>query len=873
MIAPLRYIFSFYFSLLLLPLFATHNRAGEITYKHLYGLTYEIKIVTYTDPNSPADRPELEVRYSCGSTTHIDSVARDSIVPTSNPNIQRNVYITTYTFSGACTWTISVTDPNRNAGIVNIPNSVEQPFHIESKLVINGFFGVNNSPILYYPPIDNGCVYQIYQHNPVAYDPDGDSLAYSLVPCKGYGGNTLPGYTFPQASNYLNIDQAGTLTWNTPIQQGEFNIAILITEYRNGYVVGSVLRDMQITIGSCINAPPSFTSLSDICVRAGDLITQNITASDPDGDNCTIAAITSTGNNEPVNNNPFTANPNPATFTPPAAPAPTVTGQFTWQTACNHVSKTPYKAIFKANDFNSANQLVSFISFKITVIGHPPDSVWLFPSGSNIIVKWSKDRCANVVKYLIYRKEGSTTYTPAYCETGMPASLGYTLIGETNAWTDTTYTDTNNGNGLNYGNEYCYRIVAVYPDGAQSYVSEERCTQLKKDVPIITHVSVLTTDNTNGNILLKWFRPTEHDTLIYPGPYKYLIYRAEGKNGTNYQLIDSTLSLLDTTYINANLDTRNKEYNYKVAFYDYSLGINRLIGTSNKASSVYLTASPGDNKVILTWNEIVPWHNDSFTVYRFNPLTTQFDSLITVYQRSYIDVNLTNGQNYCYKIKTKGGYPVFSNYAENLSQEICTIPLDNEPPCAPSLQIESKCEYFENKLIWNNPNHYCSDDVLSYKIYYKNTPSADFTLLATLPSASDTTYLHHSLYSVAGCYAVSAIDSAGNESSYLDTTCTDNCPLYELPNVFTPGNNGINDLFRPFPYRFVESVHLKIYNRWGTEVFSTTNPDILWDGTCQTTQQPCSDGVYYYVCTVNEIYYEGIRTRILKGYVELLRDR
>jgi hypothetical protein len=39
---------------------ATHNRAGEITYRHLENFKYELTITTYTYTLSPADRRELE---------------------------------------------------------------------------------------------------------------------------------------------------------------------------------------------------------------------------------------------------------------------------------------------------------------------------------------------------------------------------------------------------------------------------------------------------------------------------------------------------------------------------------------------------------------------------------------------------------------------------------------------------------------------------------------------------------------------------------------------------------------------------------------------------------------------------------------------
>ena len=48
------------FALTALQTFATHNRAGEITYKHISGYTYEFTLITYTYTPSLAQREELE---------------------------------------------------------------------------------------------------------------------------------------------------------------------------------------------------------------------------------------------------------------------------------------------------------------------------------------------------------------------------------------------------------------------------------------------------------------------------------------------------------------------------------------------------------------------------------------------------------------------------------------------------------------------------------------------------------------------------------------------------------------------------------------------------------------------------------------------
>ena len=145
-----------------------------------------------------------------------------------------------------------------------------------------------------------------------------------------------------------------------------------------------------------------------------------------------------------------------------------------------------------------------------------------------------------------------------------------------------------------------------------------------------------------------------------------------------------------------------------------------------------------------------------------------------------------------------------------------------------------------------------------------------------------TTFIHQYLYegvypSVAGCYAVTAVDSAliPNESPILNKICVDNCPYYELPNVFTPNGDGINDFFTPLPdYRFVKNIDIKIFDRWGLQLFETNDPNILWDGkNYYQSKKLCPDGTYFYICTVNEIRIDGIQPRVLKGFVQLIQEK
>ena len=70
-------------------------------------------------------------------------------------------------------------------------------------------------------------------------------------------------------------------------------------------------------------------------------------------------------------------------------------------------------------------------------------------------------------------------------------------------------------------------VYAYLSDGAVSKVSIEACAILSDVAPVITHVSVNTTDEVNGELLLKWSKPDDLDTIAHPGQYKYDVYSAK----------------------------------------------------------------------------------------------------------------------------------------------------------------------------------------------------------------------------------------------------------------------------------------------------------------------------------------------------------
>lgn len=850
------------------PVKATHQRAGEISFKYISGLTYEVTIVTYSYAPSPADRYELEINWGDNTST---------ILPRNNgpignlghtgeivgPDLKKNLYTGVHTFPGAATYKITLEDPNRNYGIQNIPNSVEVPLFIETELIINPFIGVNSSPQLLLPPIDQGCVDQPFLHNPGAFDPDGDSLSFRLTICRGAGGDNIPGFQLPNqvgsnAGSTFTMDPlTGEILWQSPKMQGEYNIAFLIEEWRNGLKIGYMTRDMQITIVTCENEPPVIEPIPDTCVEAGDTLAFVVKATDADSNFITLTAAGA----------PFQIN-NPAEFEIlNDTTRGLTTGLFRWVTNCSNVRKNAYQVYFKAVDDDKPVNLFDLKSMNIRVVGPAPENLTAAALGNTIQLKWNKNRCTNVSGYKVYRRNGLYGYIPGYCETGVPAYTGYKLISTLNN-PDTSFTDSD----LSRGIDYCYMVVATYPDGAESYASNEACAQLKKDVPVITNVSVEKTGQTDGGIYLAWSKPTELDPMQAPGPYKYLIYRSDDLNGTAFNLIDSLSSLNDTLYMDDQLNTRDNGISYRVDFYNDTPGLRFLIGPSQKASSVFITFAPGDKKLRITINTNVPWTNELYVIYRLNEITSQYDSIGTSIVPYYIDDELVNGKTYCYKVKSIGTYGTegITDPLINFSQEECGIPNDNEPPCPPVLSVEADCEKFQNILTWENTDPECSSDILRYLVYYQ-PPQAEN--LVILDSTQLLTYTHTNLTTIAGCYSIVAVDSVGNYSVMSDTVCIDSdvCGTYRLPNIFTPNGDERNDYFVPFPYTSVEKIDIQIVNRWGNQVFSTQDPAIKWDGKMQGTNQPVADGVYYYVCDVYELTLGGTVKRTLKGSITVIR--
>ena len=914
---------------------ATHNRAGEISIEQVgdctESLTVRATVVTYTKASSrPADRDSLTICWGDGTCETVLRVNGAGFPPQGEPlenDTKRNLYVAIHTYAARGTYAVSMTDPNRNADILNVnfPNSVQVKFHIQTTYTFLNpqFQGCNNTPSLLQPPIDIGCVGKVFTHNPNAYDPDGDSLAYKQIVPLSDVNMEVPRYKFPDevesgADNILTINEiTGDINWDAPQRPGEYNYAIIIVEFREGIPIDTIIRDMQILVEECENDPPEvLVDEDEICVVAGELIELEVVATAPEYERNQKVRLTALGGPFEV---PFSA----ATFTPGDNFFKDDPNRklFRWQTTCDHISDQYYSVVFKAVDNYYADTfgLATLKTVRIKVVGPPPQGVLAEATKEQITLTWDNpyfECCENDTQlcedagneyfrgFTVWRRLASNQFPEDTCQPGLEGR-GYTKLTPVaiDSTSDGRYIFTDNN--VERGRTYCYRVLGEFarttPAGSYTYntveslPSLEVCIQLGRDVPLITHVDVQTTSTSNGDIQVCWTKPLAEDldTTINPGPYIYEVLRGsvnggEPINPDNLEPIGARFEsptfagANDTCFIDSDLNTRDQSYYYQVNFYVNNESV--PLGKTNIASSIYLTATPTDRKNILTWLEDVPWDNFEYIVYRQNDQGA-FDSIALVNEARYEDVGLENGTTYCYKIQSYGSYGVMGviDPILNFSQEACATPRDDVPTCPPELMVSNLCDQdiectdenqVFNNLSWLHPRELCDDaeDVVAYQVYYAPFDDVDLELVARVEGGEITFFDHQPPSGLAGCYAVTAIDTSSNESAFSNIVCVDNCPSYLLPNTFTPNSDGQNDLFIPYPFCFVESVEFKVFNRWGQLVFETADPNLNWDGK-NLNGDDLAAGTYYYTCQVFERRVDGVipDPELRKGWIELVR--
>ncbi|MBP9159811.1 MAG: PKD domain-containing protein, partial [Flavobacteriales bacterium] len=285
-------LFSFVFTL---QGFATHILGGEMSYTYLGDDDYFVTLTLYRDcgpdnvNNTALDfQAAIGIFNSSGSlvnTVHFDLPGELNVpVVVINPCLaappsicaKMGIYSgTIHLPSGTGGYTLTYQRCCRSPVVTNITNTPAQGMTVTVQVPDPDITGANNSPAFQYDPPTVLCLDQTFVLDQLAVDPDGDSLAYSMCsPLQG--GDDLfnampdpplappynpivwaPGFS---TSNQLNstppavfANNDGFLTVH-PTTIGSFAVSLCVSEFRNGVLLNTLVRDFRFLVVPCAQA-------------------------------------------------------------------------------------------------------------------------------------------------------------------------------------------------------------------------------------------------------------------------------------------------------------------------------------------------------------------------------------------------------------------------------------------------------------------------------------------------------------------------------------------------------------------------------------------------------------------------------------------
>ena len=262
---------------------ASHLRGGYVQARSISttALTYEVTVTLYLDEvqggSASTGADELSLCFGDGTT---QSVVRLSRRFTNDRITSINTYRLVHTYAGPGTYTLSTVLPNRTIAR-NITGSTEQgPLVLTTTLSTTN--GTNQTPTLLLP--ETGFLATTNQRLVLPLkttDAEGDSLVYSLTrPLTNTPENTCTGrvvatYQYPndltRRGTFTVNNRTGDLTWDAPVEPGNYSVAITVGEYRNGILISQTGMEVSLVVVDRPGAPGVIPSYEP--AREMDLVT------------------------------------------------------------------------------------------------------------------------------------------------------------------------------------------------------------------------------------------------------------------------------------------------------------------------------------------------------------------------------------------------------------------------------------------------------------------------------------------------------------------------------------------------------------------------------------------------------------------------
>ncbi len=283
---------AFFISIILLgqeKAFATHAAGSDIKYRSLGGNQYEMEVTFYRDCDGVAEPSDITVNCksvsgNCNFNVICTKVPTGNgieiTVPCTSTNttcnggtvtgIRKWIYKGTVSLpSQRADWVFSYSICCRNCAITTINNPCASNSVLYIEATLNNILAQgNSSPSFSNIPIAFVCIGQSINYNHGVIDVNGDSLKYELIAPKTSATTNVSFISPASISNPI----ASSTPFNLNSVTGDINfspsqlqigvMAIRVKEYRNGQLIGSVIRDMQIYTQTCGNNLPTLSGIN-----------------------------------------------------------------------------------------------------------------------------------------------------------------------------------------------------------------------------------------------------------------------------------------------------------------------------------------------------------------------------------------------------------------------------------------------------------------------------------------------------------------------------------------------------------------------------------------------------------------------------------
>lgn len=721
----------------------------------------------------------------------------------------------------------------------------------------------NSSPVFDVLPPSFLCSGYDFELDFSATDADGDSLVYEL--CTPYWGGSVdfpqpsppetppffnvtwsPGYsaTIPfSTSNGMTLDSETGILLGNPDEIGIFAIAICIKEYRDGELISEIFRDYQINIYNCpsvIESVFSEQSTADLCSGL-EIEFENISS-----------------------NSDF----------------------YFWDFGIEDVESDTTSETEPTFTFpESGSYIVTLIAEPGGICADTSYQTYLVEEPVNVFFNTPDIYCYNATPTYTFQAMGD------YVDTAMFQWNFNNNLGSVS--TETAEGITFPGPGtyeiiLNVWSSNCYSIYfenIIIPDDVVADIVEQ--TEFCEGFDInFENASLNATGyqwiigEMGNQIFSNEFSPsiTFDEEGVYP--VTLIAYNSLSCPDTTYQTFEIYPYMMPFFQLPQEVYCFDDHELTLVAggtFQDFAiinwdLGLNASQqSSSDLVTPVFTYSEPGYYPITLTmlengceknYTQTVEIHPNpvaEFAVLDSNgckPLSVQFINLSEAWTDLSYEWDFGNGA-YSIEENPENTYGYSGNFF-------------------PSLHISTSSGCIDEDSF-----------TLEWPIHVFPLPQANFTIEPNIVEILDpvVTIEDYSLSSIDVFYEISNGDTMGvanfdytfSDAGLFQITqtvwnsygCTDkvtggvkvNGFLFFMPNAFTPNGDGYNDVLKP-EFTGVLDYNFQIYDRWGQNIFTSTDPAYGWDG------KNAQDGVYNYIIKLTDL---TISPHHFSGSITLVR--